>query len=148
MNIEKIKFGNTEFYLVPNGISLGKEGGEITFQKGDLSFEEIESILIKNDTISQIGLSGELDWSRSDMIYSEVLTKQANYIVETIKIDTDKKDDNGNVITETNDIKTDVMIAEFRLPDIREELDALKKENETIKQSLGTILISNLERGV
>lgn len=130
--IEKIKFGNTEFDLVVGGNELSDNGGKIKFQNGDLSFDEVKSILKSNDEIAQIGLSGKPDWSRSDLIYAGKLQSIEEYVVGIAE----------DGITE---IKAEVMVAEFRLPDLNERIIALEKENVTIKESLGTILLNELE---
>lgn len=108
-NIEKIKFGDQPFDLVAAGVNLAENGGTITFQKGRLTFDEIETILKANDSIIQVGLSGESDWKRSDLVYAGKLTKQSNYAIGL--------EDDG--VTE---VKSDVMIAEFRTPDVREQI--------------------------
>jgi len=69
-NIEKIKFCDQVFDLVAAGVDIGDNGGKITFQKGDTSFDEIETILKSCGSITQIGLSGEADWKRSDLVYA------------------------------------------------------------------------------
>jgi hypothetical protein len=92
-NIEKIKFGNEVLDLVAAGVNLGESGGNITFQKGTASFDSIEIILKENGSITQIGLSGETDWSRSDLIYAGRLTKLSDQVIgtEQVKIGTDKE---------------------------------------------------------
>lgn len=139
MSIEKIKFGDHAFDLVAAGVNLAENGGTITFQKGRLTFDEIETILKSGGSISQIGLSSEADWKRSDLVYAGRLTKQSGYVIGL--------EDDG--ITE---VKADVMIAAFRTPDLIERVAALevenaeiKKDNAAMKESLGTLLLSNLE---
>lgn len=109
INNEKIKFWDQVFDLVPAGVNLADGGGTITFQKGDATFDEIETILKSGGSITQIGLSDDPDWTRTDLVYAGRLTKQSDY---AIGLDSDG-------ITE---IKADVMIAEFRSPDIREQI--------------------------
>lgn len=108
-HIEKIKFWDQVFDLVPAGVNLAEGGGTITFQKGDATFDEIETLLKSGGSITQIGLSGETDWKRSDLVYAGRLTKQSDYAIGL----------DGDGITE---IKADVMIAEFRSPDVREQI--------------------------
>lgn len=109
INIEKIKFGDQVFDLVVNGVNLGEDGGNITFLPGSSSFEEIESLLKTNGGITQIGLNGGIDWNRSDLVYAGRLSKQSNHAIGL--------EDDG--VTE---VKADVMVAEFRTPDVREQI--------------------------
>ncbi|GLC79253.1 hypothetical protein [Lacrimispora brassicae] len=124
--IEKIKFGDREFDLVPAGVNLGENGGTIKFQKGAASFDSIETILKANGVITQIGLSVEPDWNRSDLVYAGRLTKQSDYLIY-------------------EDTTADVMIAVFRTPDLTERVAALEAENESLKATVDTLVLSSLE---
>lgn len=138
-NIEKIIFGDQVFDLVAAGVDLGENGGKITFQKGDSSFDEIETILKSCGSITQIGLSGDPDWKRSDLIYAGRLTTQSGHVIGL--------EEDG--ITE---VKADVMIAYFRTPDLTEvvaaqaeKIEAQDAEIETLKATVDTLVLSSLE---
>jgi len=131
-NIEKIKFGDQEFELVAAGVNLGDDGGTIKFQKGDLTFEAIETILQANGAIKQIAVSGETDWSRSDLVYAGKLAKESNSVIGTAE-------DGVTAVT------ADVMTATFRTPDLTERVTALETENAALKETVGTLLVANLE---
>ncbi|MEY8356783.1 hypothetical protein AALB39_26015 [Lachnospiraceae bacterium 54-53] len=130
--IEKIKFGDQEFDLVAAGVNLGESGGAITFQKGEASFDSIEAILKENGSITQIGLSGEPDWTRSDLVYAGKLAKQSDYTIGTAE----------DGVTE---VKADVMIAYFKTPDLAERVTALEAENQSLRATVDTLVLSNLE---
>jgi hypothetical protein len=144
-NIEKIKFGDQVFDLIAAGVNLGESGGMISFQKGAASFDSIEAILKANGSIAQIGVSGETDWSRSDLVYAGRLTKLSDQVIgtEQVKIGTDKE--TKEPIYETKDIKGDVVIAVFKTPDLTERVAALEVENESLKATVGTLLLTSLE---
>ena len=131
-NIEKIKFGDQVFDLIASGVNLGESGGKITFQKGDASFDEIETILKSCGSITQIGLSGEADWRRYDLLYAGRLTTQSGHVIGL--------EEDG--ITE---VKADVMIAAFRTPDLSEKVEAQAAEIETLKATVDTLVLSSLE---
>lgn len=139
MNIEKIKFGDQTFDLVAAGVNLGESGGTITFQKGPKTFDAIESLLKANGSITQIGLSGEPDWTRSDLVYAGRLTKQSDQVI-------------GMAEDGVTSITADVMIATFRTPDLSERVAALeaenaeiKKDNASLKETVDTLVLSSLE---
>lgn len=130
--IEKIKFGDQVFDLVAAGVNLGTSGGSVTFQKGTTSFDSIKALLKANGEIAQIGLSGNTDWSRDDLVYAGRLTEQSDYVIG--------KDEDG-----VTDIKADVMIAYFKAPDLTERVTALEVENASLKATVDTLVLSNLE---
>lgn len=130
--IEKIKFGDQTYDLVPAGVNLGDNGGTIIFQKGASSFDAIETVLKANSSIAQIGLSEEQDWSRADLVYAGRLTKQSDYAIG--------KDEDG-----VTDIKVDVMIAYFKTPDLTEKVAAQTAEIESLRATVDLLVLSRLE---
>lgn len=138
-SIEKIKFGDQLFDLVPDGVKLGETGGTVTFQKGSASFDSVKALLKANGEIAQIGLSGDTDWAREDLVYAKRLTEESDYVIG--------KDEDG-----VTDRKVDVMIAYFKTPDLNDRVAALeaenaeiKKDNESLKTTVGTLVLSSLE---
>lgn len=118
--------------MIAAGVNLGESEGSITFQKGAASFDSIEAILKENGSIAQIGVSGESDWIRSDLVYAGRLTKLSNQVVgaEQVKVGTDKE--TKEPIYETKDIRGGVMIAYFKAPDLSERVSFLETEKATV----------------
>ncbi|EXG86230.1 hypothetical protein K413DRAFT_3055 [Clostridium sp. ASBs410] len=132
MNIEKIEFGDHAFDLIPAGVNLNENGGTIAFRKGTKSFDAIEAILKANSNIKQIGLSGDPDWTRTDLVYAGRLTKQSDQVI-------------GTAEDGVTAIKADVMTAVFRTPDLTERVAALEAENQSLKATVDTLVLSSLE---
>jgi hypothetical protein len=144
-NIEKIKLGNQTYDLVPAGVNLGDNGGTIIFQKGASSFDAIETVLKANGAIAQIGLSGEQDWSRADLVYAGILTKLSDQVIRTEKVQTGTDEKTKEPIYENKEVKADVMIATFKTPDLRETVAAQAAEIESLKATVDTLVLSSLE---
>lgn len=132
MSIEKIKFGDQAFDLVTAGVNLGESGGTIKFQMGDKTFEEIETILQTNGPIKQIATSGDTDWSRSDLIYGDFMSRDANYVI-------------GTAEDGVTDVTAAVMIATFRAPDLTETVKAQAAEIKALTATVDTLVLSSLE---
>lgn len=131
-NIEKIKFGDQSFDLVPTGVNLGETGGTVTFQKGSASFDQVKALLKANGEVSQISLSGDTDWAREDLVYAKRLTEQSDYVIG--------KDEDG-----VTDIKADVMIAYFKTPDLTEKVAAQTAEIESLRATVDKLVLAGLE---
>ncbi len=131
-NIEKIKFGDQAFDLVPNGVKLGDSGGSVTFQKGPASFDSIKALLKANGEIAQTGLSGKTVWVREDLVYAKRLTEESDYVIG--------KDEDG-----VTDIKADVMIAYFKTPDLNDRVAALEAEKESLRATVDKLVLAGLE---
>ncbi len=108
-DIEKIQFGNQTFDLVVKGVDLNDQGGTITFQRGSANFDDIEHNLQSNGAIRQINTSGNVDWSITNLVFDGIITQNQNYDIG-----------NGTKVT--------ILIARFRLPDVREELEKAKED--------------------
>lgn len=132
INIEKIKFGDQAFDLVPDGVKLGETGGTVTFQKGTASFDQVKVLLKANGEITQINLSDKQDWSRNDLVYAGRLAEQSDYVIG--------KDEDG-----VTDIKADVMIAYFKTPDLTEKVAAQTAEIESLRATVDKLVLAGLE---
>ena len=106
--MESIKIGNKKYLLVADGYQLGADGGSIIFQPGSETFDQIEEAMAKADSIQLLDDTGEAIISRNDLVYSGWLAKDTAYEIS--------RGDQGEAITGA------VMIAKFRLPDVREAL--------------------------
>lgn len=113
-DIERIQFGEQTFDLVAGGVNLNESGGQITFQRGAASFDDIEHNLQNNGPIRQINTTGDIDWSITNLVFDGIITQNPNY-------------DMGD------GTKVTVLIAKFRLPDVREKLKQTEEELEKAK---------------
>lgn len=126
-------------------MNFGESRGMIFFQKGVASFDSIESTLKVNGNITQIGVSGETDWNRTDLVYAGRLTKLSDQVIgtEQVKVGTNKE--TKEPIYENKDIKGGVIIAAFKTTDLVERVAALEVENESLKATVGILLLTSLE---
>jgi|GEM_PF-3132447 len=96
--MERVKFNKTDYELVTNGLQLTEQGGKIIFQPGEAGFEAVEADVRAAKTITVLDDAEEYLLIRSDLVYAGRLTKDTAHEAGT------------------------VMIAEFRTPDVREQL--------------------------
>ncbi|RHP46403.1 hypothetical protein [Clostridium sp. AF32-12BH] len=125
--MEKIKFLNKTYELVANGYQLQQDGGRTIFQPGEQTFEEIEAAVSAATSIMLLEETGAPLASRTDLVYAGRLTKQKDYVIRTEKEETGT-DEDGNPVYTYKDVTGTVMIAEFRLPDLREAYKSLEEE--------------------
>ena len=125
--MEKIKFLNKTYELVANGYQLQQDGGRIVFQPGDQTFEEVEAAVSVATSILLLDDAGEPLISRTDLAYAGRLAKQKDYVIRTEKEETGT-DEDGNPVYTYKNVTGTVMIADYRLPDLREKYKALEEE--------------------
>lgn len=126
--MEKIRINEKLYDLVVNGVQLTDQGGRVIFQPGAVTFAEIEADVKATKAITVLDDAGEPILTRSDLVYAGRLAKDDNYVVGTEQVQTGTDPETNDPITETRDVIGTVMIAEFRVPDLREELAATKAQ--------------------
>ena len=125
--MEKIKFNNKIFELVANGYQLQQDYGRIIFQPGEATFDEVEKVVSAATSIMLLDDAGDPMVSRTDLVYAGRMTKQKDYVIGAEKEETGA-DEDGNPIYTYKDVTGTAMIAEFRLPDWREQYAELANE--------------------
>lgn len=119
--METIKFNGKEYQLVSGGYQLRDTSGRIIFLPGDVDFATIKNDLKTATSLELLDSAGKTIASRTDLVYAGRLQEDENYIIGTEQVQTGT-DESGNPIYDTKDIIGNVMIAEFREPDLREQL--------------------------
>lgn len=113
--MEKVKFGVTEYELPVNGYRLNDEGGKVIFLPGSATFEVVEADVKVAASITVLDSAGEPWVRRTDLVYAGHIEKDDNYVI-------------GADPEQGTDITGTVLIAEFRLPDVREQLAEVKAQ--------------------
>lgn len=117
--MESIKFGSGSYELVANGYQLGDDGGKIIFKPGAAGFDAVETDLKAMKTITMLDSAGEPSMTRSDLVYAGKLAKDANYVI-------------GADAEQGMDITGTVLIAEFRVPDLKDKVAELEAKLEYV----------------
>lgn len=125
--MEKIKINEKLYDLVVNGLQLVEQGGKVIFQPAAVTFAEVESDVKATKAITVLDDAGEPILTRSDLVYAGRLTKDDNYVVGTEQVQTGTDPESSDPIM-TRDVIGTVMIAEFRAPDLREQLAATQAQ--------------------
>lgn len=130
--MEKIKINEKLYDLVVNGVQLTDQGGRVIFQPAAASFATVEADVKATKAITVLDDAGEPILTRSDLVYAGRLTKDDNYVVGAEQVQTGTNSEPSDPITETRDVIGTVMIAEFRVPDLREQLAATEAKLEYV----------------
>lgn len=125
--MEKIKINEKVYDLVVNGVQLTDQGGKVIFQPASATFAEIEADVKATRAITVLDDAGEPILTRSDLVYAGRLAKDDNYVVGNENVQTGTDPETNEPITETRDV-----IAEFRTPDLREQLAATEAKLEYV----------------
>ena len=138
--MEKVKYGGTVFDLVPGGFGVPDADGRLTIrhQLGDMSLAEIKEIakaLTATNSIDLLDVDGKLMQSLDGYVYGGSIQEIDDYLVEV------RQPEQGQELVQTKEVRADIAVVTFMLPDVRKEL-------ETVKAVQDEILVVMLEGGI
>ena len=138
--MEKVKYGGTVFDLVPGGFGVPDADGRLTIrhQLGDMSLAEIKEIaktVTATNSIDLLDVDGKLMQSLDGYVYGGSIQEIDDYLVEV------RQPEQGQELVQTKEVRADIAVVTFRLPDVRKEL-------ETVKAVQDEILVTMLEGGI
>ena len=139
VNMERVKFNSQAYDLATNGLQLTEQGGKIIMLMGSHTFDAAKADIQTMKSITALDSAGEPFLTRSDLVYAGRLTVDDNYVIgaENVQIGTDEA--TGEPIYSTQDVTGSVLIAEFRMPDLREKLAEMEAKLEYVA------MMSNVE---
>lgn len=138
--MEKVKYGGTVFDLVPGGFGVPDADGRIIIQHqlGDMSLAEIKEIaktVTATNSIDLLDVDSKLMQSLDGYVYGGSIQEIDDYLVEVRNLTPDQE------LVQTEEVRADIAVVTFRLPDVRKEL-------ETVKAVQDEILVTMLEGGI
>ena len=138
--MEKVKYGGTSFDLVPGGLGIPEPDGKliIRHQLGGKTLEEIKGIakgLTVTDSIDLLDVEGKLMQSLDGYIYGGSIQQVDNYLIEV------QQPELSQELVQAEEVRADIAVVMFRLPDVREELAEVKAVQDEI-------LVTMLEGGI
>ena len=138
--MEKVKYGGTVFDLVPGGFGVPDADGRIIIQHqlGDMSLAEIKEIaktVTATNSIDLLDVDSKLMQSLDGYVYGGSIQEIDDYLVEV------RQPEQGQELVQTKEVRADIAVVTFRLPDVREELAEVKAVQDEI-------LITMLEGGI
>lgn len=145
--MEKVRYGENIFELVPGGFDLIKQDKlTIRHQKGEKTLDQIKAIaksVTDSDSIDLLNSEGEMIRSLDGYVYAGDIREIEDYLVEEKQVEVSGT---GNLAEgqepeyTTEEVRSDIAVVVFRLPDIRDELEDIKSVQEDM-------LVAMLEGG-
>lgn len=138
--MEKVKYGGTSFDLVPGGLGVPEPDGKliIRHQLGDKTLAEIKEIakgMTAMDSIDLLDAEGKLMQSLDGYIYAGSIQQIDDYLIEV------QQPEPSQELVQAEEVRADIAVVTFKLPDVREEL-------EMVKAIQDEILVAMLEGGI
>ncbi|MBE5973674.1 MAG: hypothetical protein E7251_03660 [Paenibacillaceae bacterium] len=130
MNNETIKVGNVTYDIANGSCSLHlSEGGVATVAIiiGSNIINDIHKNLSENSTITKYTADGGEEWQRRDLIYTGKMALKSDFPVRIEQKQTGT-DDEGNPVFSNVEAMADVVIVEYRTPNIQDKIQAQAEE--------------------
>ena len=145
--MEKVRYGENIFELVPGGFDLIKQDKlTIRHQKGEKTLDQIKAIaktVTASDSIDLLNGDGEMIRSLDGYVYAGDIREIEDYLVEEKQVEvsgTGSLAEGQEPEHTTEEVRADIAVVVFRLPDIRDELEDIKSVQEDM-------LVAMLEGG-
>lgn len=136
--MEKVKYGGQIYDLVPGGFGVPDGRLTIRHQLAGKTLEEIKAIaktVTATDSIDLLDAEGKLMQSLDGYIYAGSIQEIDDYLIEV------QQPEPSQELVQAEEVRADIAVVIFRLPDIREELAEVKAVQDEI-------LVTMLEGGI
>lgn len=136
--MEKVKYGGQVYDLVPGGFGVPDGRLTIRHQLAGKTLEEIKAIaktVTATDSIDLLDKDGKLMRSLDGYIYAGSIQQVDNYLIEV------QQPEASQELVQAEEVRADIAVVTFQLPDVREELAEVKAVQDEI-------LVAMLEGGI
>lgn len=147
MNNETIKVGNVTYDIANGSCSLNlSDGGvaSVAIIIGSNIINDIHKKLSENSTITKYTADGVEEWQRSDLIYTGVVKLKNDFPVRIEQKQTGT-DDEGNPVYSNVEALADVVIVEYRTPNIQDKIQSQAEEIKSLRTTVDTLILTALE---
>ena len=147
MNYETVKIGEVTYNIANGSCSLHlSDGGvaSVAIIIGSNIINDIHKILSVNDTITKYTADGAEEWQRGDLVYTGEVKLKNNFPVRIEQKQTGT-DDEGKPIYGNVEALEDVVIVEYRTPNIQDKIQSQAEEIKSLRATVDTLILSGLE---
>lgn len=147
MNYETIKVGGVTYNIANGSCSLYlSDGGVATVAIiiGSNIINNIHKNLSENSTITKYTADGAEEWQRGDLVYTGEVKLKNDFPVRIEQKQTGT-DNEGNPVYSNVEALEDVVIVEFRMPNIQDKVREQAEEIKSLRATVDTLILSGLE---
>lgn len=152
MKQETIKIGDKVLEIANGSCSLDKVGesfASVAILIGSNSIDDIRKALNAGGTITKYNSDGDGDeeWKRDNLVFTGRMHLQSSFPIG-IKQES-YTDSDGNEAYRNVEVMGDVVVVEYRLPTIQDEVKELRSQNESLNAKFEYLsMMSNIEMEV
>lgn len=150
MKYETIKVGNKIYNIAKGSCSLNDFSGftsKVAIIIGSNEVTDIHKNLSENTTVTKYDADGVEEWKQDNLVYTGQMSLQSSFPIGIEPVE--ETDENGNTVTRYKEAMGEVVIVEYRTPDIQDELKSQKKQITSLNAQLAYLqMISGVETEV
>ncbi|PPK80608.1 hypothetical protein BXY41_106198 [Lacrimispora xylanisolvens] len=147
MNQETIKVGDKTYNIANGSCSLHLSNGEtatVAIIIGSNMINDIHKNLSENSTITKYTADGVEEWQRGDLVYTGEVKLKSDFPVRIEQKQTGT-DDEGKPVYSNVEALEDVVIVEYRTPNIQDKIQSQAEEIKSLRATVDTLILSGLE---
>lgn len=145
MNYEIIKVGEATYNIANGSCSLHlSDGGvaKVAIIIGSNIINDIHKNLSENSTITKYTADGAEEWQRGDLIYTGRINFRSDFPVRIEQKQTGT-DDEGNPVYGNVEAMEDVVIVEYRTPNIQDKIQTQEKQINSLTAQVAYLQMMN-----
>ncbi len=100
--------------------------------------------LSEDSTITKYAADGAEEWQRDDLVYTGEVKLKNDFPVRIEQKQTGT-DDEGNPVYSNVEALADVVIVEYRTPNIQDKIQSQVEEIKSLRATVDTLILSGLE---
>lgn len=147
MNYETIKVGGVTYNIANGSCSLHLSDGRVATVAiiiGSNIINNIHKNLSENSTITKYTADGAEEWQRGDLVYTGEVKLKNDFPVRIEQKQTGT-DNEGNPVYSNVEALEDVVIVEFRMPNIQDKVREQAEEIKSLRATVDTLILSGLK---
>lgn len=147
MNNETIKVGEITYNIANGSCSLHLSNGgtaTVAIIIGSNIINDIHKNLSENSTITKYTADGVEEWQRGDLVYTGGVKLKNDFPVRIEQKQTGTNDE-GNPVFSNVEATADVVIVEYRTPNIQDKIQSQAEEIKSLRATVDTLILTGLE---
>ena len=147
MDYETIKVGEVTYDIANGSCNLDFSNGGVAWVAIIIRSNIINDIhknLSTNSTITKYTADGVEEWQRKDLVYTGRINFRSDFPVRIEQKQTGI-DNEGNPVYGNVEALADVVIVEYRTPNIQDKVKEQAEEIKSLRATVDTLILSGLE---
>lgn len=147
MKLESIKIGETSLNIAAGscGLDCAEDRATVAIIISSFTIDDIHRTLASGGAIIKYDMNGEEEWRKDNLVYTGKMDLRSNFPVGIEQRQTGV-DEEENPIYSNVEVMDDVVIVEYRMPTLQDEVKDLQGQNKLLNAQVAYLsMMSGIE---